>query len=171
MAATFGKGLAMTTIRICQTLFVFLIGAFAFAVAFNNLRDPQSNLRFVMHLMSMDTVFPDSRLKRRAITSPMVHRLAFALIILTELVTAVLCVAGAVRLATLLGADMDTFHAAKDVAFAGLGMGFALWFGGFMIIGGQWFASWQSKEWNGRESAFMFYTAIGFAFLALLHRA
>lgn len=161
----------MTTIRICQTLFVFLIGAFAFAVAFNNLRDPQSNLRFVMHLMSMDTVFPDSRLKRRAITSPIVHRLAFALIILTELITAVLCLAGAVRLATLLGADVETFQAAKAVAFAGLGLGFALWFGGFMVIGGQWFASWQSKEWNGRESAFMFYTAIGFTFLALLHRA
>ncbi len=161
----------MTTIRICQTLFVFLIGAFAFAVAFNNLRDPQSNLRFVMHLMSMDTVFPDSRLKRRAITSPIVHRLAFALIILTELITAVLCLAGSVRLATLLGADVETFHAAKGVAFAGLGLGFALWFGGFMVIGGQWFASWQSKEWNGRESAFMFYTAIGFTFLALLHRA
>ena len=40
-----------------------------------------------------------------------------------------------------------------------------------MVIGGQWFASWQSQEWNGRESAFMFYTAIGLAFLALLHPA
>jgi predicted small integral membrane protein len=40
-----------------------------------------------------------------------------------------------------------------------------------MVIGGQWFASWQSKQWSGRESAFMFYSAIGIAFLALLHQA
>jgi predicted small integral membrane protein len=160
----------MTTIRICQILFVFLIGTFAALVALNNVRDPQSNLRFVEHLMRMDTIFPDSRLHRRAIDSPGLHRLFFALIIVTEAVTAVLCMAGSVVLAMHLGAPAEDFHAAKAVAFAGLGLGFALWFGGFMIIGGQWFASWQSKQWSGRESAFMFYSAIGMAFLALLHQ-
>jgi predicted small integral membrane protein len=57
------------------------------------------------------------------------------------------------------------------VAFAGLALGFALWFGGFMVIGGQWFTSWQSRTWSDRESAFMFYAAIGIVFLALLHQA
>ncbi|MBL8383510.1 MAG: DUF2165 domain-containing protein [Burkholderiales bacterium] len=161
----------MLTIRLCQTLFVFLIGAFAAGVVLNNLRDPQSNLRFVTHLMRMDTVFPDTRLKRRAVTDPALHLLAFRLIVAVEAATALLCLAGAARLALALGADAAAFHAAKDVAFAGLGLGFLLWFGGFMIVGGQWFASWQSREWNGRESAFMFYAAIGFAFLALLHAA
>ena len=161
----------MYTIRLCQILFVFLIGAFAALVALNNLRDPQSNLRFVQHLMSMDTVFPDSRLKTRSIESPWLHRLFFGLIVATEGITAILCIAGAVALARTIGAPVADFHAAKSVAFAGLGLGFALWFGGFMVIGGQWFASWQSQEWNGRESAFMFYTAIGLAFLALLHPA
>lgn len=161
----------MITIRLCQTLFVFLIGAFAMSVVLNNLRDPQSNLRFVTHLMSMDTVFPDSRLRRRAITSPALHRLAFALIVVVEAAAAVLCLAGAVRMALAMFADAPVFHAAKDIAFAGLGVGFLLWFGGFMIIGGQWFASWQSRDWNGRESAFMFYAAIGMVFLALLHQA
>jgi predicted small integral membrane protein len=161
----------MNTIRLCQILFVFLIGAFAALVALNNLRDPQSNLRFVQHLMSMDTVFPDSRLKSRAITSPWLHRLFFGLIIATEGITAILCIVGAVALGRMFDAPVADFHAAKSVAFAGLGLGFALWFGGFMVIGGQWFASWQSQDWNGRESAFMFYTAIGVAFLALLHPA
>jgi predicted small integral membrane protein len=124
----------MNIIQLCQILFVALIGAFALIVTLNNVRDPQSNLRLAEHLLSMDTVFPDTRLKSRAVASPLAHRIAFGLIVAAQ---------GAV----------------------------ALWFGGFMVIGGQWFASWQSKQWNGRESAFMFYSAIGIAFLALLHQA
>ncbi len=161
----------MNTIRICQVLFVFLIGAFAGLVTLNNLRDPQSNLNFVRHLMSMDTIFPDSRLKARAIHSPWLQRLFFGAIVATEGATALLCCAGAFVLSLAVGATADEFHAAKALAFGGLGMGFALWFGGFMVIGGQWFASWQSKDWNGRESAFMFYAAIGLVFLILLHKA
>jgi len=158
-------------IQLCQILFVALIGAFALLVAYNNLRDPASNLRLVEHVLGMDSVFPDTRLKDRAIASPALHRIAFGLIVAAEFLTAALCLVGAAILLRVHGSGADTFHAAKGVAFAGLGLGFALWFGGFMVIGGQWFASWQSKQWSGRESAFMFYSAIGIAFLALLHQA
>jgi predicted small integral membrane protein len=161
----------MNTLRLCQILFVFLIGAFAGMVTLNNLRDPQSNLRFVAHLMSMDSIFPDSRLKSRAIDSPLLQRLFFGAIVTVEGLTALTCIAGALVLAATFGAPVAEFQAAKSLAFAGLGLGFALWFGGFMVIGGQWFASWQSKEWNGRESAFMFYSAIGLVFVILLHPA
>lgn len=161
----------MNIVQLCQILFVALIGAFALLVAYNNLRDPHSNLQLVRHVMSMDSVFPDSRLKGRAIASPLAHRIAFGLIVAAQGAVALLCLGGAAILARACGAGAAEFHAAKTVAFAGLGLGFALWFGGFMVIGGQWFASWQSKQWSGRESAFMFYSAIGIAFLALLHQA
>jgi predicted small integral membrane protein len=160
----------MNIVQLCQILFVALIGLFALLVAYNNLRDPQSNLRLVEHVLGMDSVFPDSLLKTRAITSPLAHRIAFGLIVAGEGTTALLCLAGAAILLRVHGAGADEFHAAKGVAFAGLGVGFALWFGGFMGIGGQWFASWQSKQWSGRESAFMFYSAIGIAFIVLLHQ-
>jgi predicted small integral membrane protein len=161
----------VNVVRVCQILFVALIGGFALLVTLNNLRDPRSNLRLVQHLMSMDTVFPDTRLKRRAVLSPLAHRVAFGLIVAVEGVAALLCLAGAARLALAFGAGAAEFHTAKALSFAGLGLGFVLWFGGFMVVGGQWFASWQSKEWSGRESAFMFYSAIGIAFLALLYPA
>ena len=161
----------MNIVHLCQILFVALIGAFALLATLNNLRDPQSNLRLVEHVLGMDSVFPDTRLKDRAITSPLAHRIAFWLIVIAEGVTAALCLVGAAILIRVHGAGAHEFHAAKDVAFAGLGLGFAVWFGGFMVIGGQWFASWQSKEWNRRESAFMFYSAIGIAFIVLLHQA
>jgi predicted small integral membrane protein len=158
----------MLTLRLCQILFVFLIGVFAALAARNNLRDPQSNLRFVQHLLAMDTIFPDSMLKSRAIHSPRLQRLTLSLIILVEGLSALLCISGAALLAWNLGALPADFQATKSLAFAGLGLSFALWFGGFMVIGGQWFASWQSKEWSGRESAFMFYSAIGITFVILL---
>lgn len=163
----------MNIVQLCQILFVALIGAFALLVAYNNLRDPHSNLQLVQHVMSMDSVFPHSRLKGRAIVSPLAHRIAFGLIVAAQGAVALLCLGGAAILARTYGAGAGAaeFQAAKTVAFAGLGLGFALWFGGFMVIGGQWFASWQSKQWSGRESAFMFYSAIGIAFLALLHQA
>ena len=39
-------------------------------------------------------------------------------------------------------------------------LGFVVWFFGFMVVGGEWFAMWQSKDWNGQEAAFRFYMAV-----------
>jgi predicted small integral membrane protein len=39
-------------------------------------------------------------------------------------------------------------------------IGFLVWFVGFMVIGGEWFAMWQSTTWNGQEAAFRFYAAV-----------
>lgn len=156
--------------RLAQCFLVLLIGAFAASVTWNNLVDPGSNLTFVQHLMSMDTTFEHSTLRSRAVTSPGMQRLFFYLIVLVEGVAAVLCVAGGIWLFQHLTTPVEVFHGAKWLAMLGLITGFALWFGGFMIIGGQWFASWQSKQWNGRESAFMFYSAIGIVMLLLLYR-
>jgi predicted small integral membrane protein len=53
-------------------------------------------------------------------------------------------------------APAGRFNAAKSAVVLGVGLGFLLWFTGFMVIGGEWFAMWQSKEWNGVPSAFRF---------------
>jgi predicted small integral membrane protein len=156
--------------RLAQCFLVLLIGTFAASVTWNNLVDPNSNLTFVQHLMSMDTTFEHSTLRSRAVTSPAMQRVFFYLIVLVEGVAALLCVAGSLWLFQHLTTPVEVFHAAKWLAMLGLITGFALWFGGFMIIGGQWFASWQSKQWNGRESAFMFYSAIGIVIVVLLYR-
>jgi len=160
----------MEVVRAAQALFVLWIGAFAALVALNNIVDYGTNLRFVQHVLGMDTTFEDSRLRRRAIRSPALHHLAYGAIIAAEALTAALCLWGALRLLFALDAGAEAFHEAKTPAFAGLALGFAVWFGGFMVVGGQWFASWQSKQWNGREAAFMFYAPIALAFLILLQR-
>ena len=48
--------------------------------------------------------------------------------------------------------------AAEGVAF--LALGFLIWFFGFMVVGGEWFAMWQSSQWNGQPAAFRFYAAL-----------
>ena len=153
-----------------QALLVAWIGLFAALVVLNNIVDYGTNFRFVQHVFSMDTTFADSKLRLRAIHSRTVHHAAYWLIIAAEALTAALCLWGAVRLLGALDAPAAAFFEAKAIAFAGLGLGFSVWFGGFMALGGQWFASWQSKEWNGREAAFMFYSAIALVFVILLQK-
>jgi predicted small integral membrane protein len=157
-------------IRLSQTLFVFYIGAFAASVTLNNITDYGSNRRFVQHVMSMDTVFADSKLKWRAVTTPWIQAALYVLIIVLEGLTALLCLGGTWHMAQALGESADAFHAAKTWAFAGLALGFTIWFAIFMIGAGQWWASWQSKDFNGQDAAFRFYTPIGLVFLVLLHR-
>ena len=74
-------------------------------VAFGNLTDYDTNLAFIQHVLSMDTIFVSSTIKYRAITDPALQRAAYALIIATEAATAVLCWIGAAALARRLFAD------------------------------------------------------------------
>ena len=66
----------------------------------------------------------------------------------------------AVDLAVNLRAPATRFNAAKTYVVLGVGFGFLLWFGGFMVIGGEWFAMWQSRTWNGQQPAFRFYATL-----------
>ena len=59
------------------------------------------------------------------------------------------------------------FNAGKDLAVAGLVLGLLLWFGGFLVVGGEWFQMWQSKTWNGQEAAFRFVACIGLVLIFL----
>jgi predicted small integral membrane protein len=49
-----------------------------------------------------------------------------------------------------LRAPAEVFNRSKVWAVAGLIVGFALWFFGFTIIAGEYFAMWQSKECAAR---------------------
>jgi predicted small integral membrane protein len=62
------------------------------------------------------------------------------------------------------------FARAKSPALAGVGMGFVLYAFGFVAIGGEWFAMWQSHEWNGQASAYIFLTMTGIVLLFLTQR-
>ena len=149
----------MTT-RLVKLVMVASFAVFALLVAFDNLLDYGSNYEFVRHVLSMDTTFPGNALKWRAITQPAAWAIAYWLIILTEAAVGFLLAFATLRLASTLRAEARLFNAAKKYAVLGAGLGFLLWFTGFMVVGGEWFAMWQSKTWNGQEAAFRFYVTL-----------
>lgn len=153
-------------IRLCKVLLVGTAALFATLVTFNNITDYNSNYLFVQHVLSMDTTFPDNKGMWRSLTTTWVHHAAYIGIILTEGVVAVICWAGAIKL--WLGRnDNEAFNCAKSVASVGLVIGILLWFGGFMVVGGEWFLMWQSSIWNGQQAASRFVNALGIILIFL----
>jgi len=150
----------MIVLRAAKAATVAAIALFATLVTFGNLTDYGTNFVFVQHVLSMDTIFPSSTVKYRAIASPVLHHAAYAMIIGAEGVTALLCWIGVAKLARGLRAGAPAFNRAKAFAVAGLTLGFLVWHAGFMSIGGEWFAMWQSQQWNGVASAFRFVMTI-----------
>ena len=150
----------MIAIRAAKAALVAAVALFASLVAFGNLTDYNTNFVFVQHVLSMDTIYPFSTIKYRAITDPALHHAAYAAIIAAEAATAVLCWIGAALLARRLRADAGAFNRAKTFAVVGLTLGFLVWQVGFMSIGGEWFGMWQSQQWNGVPSAFRFLMTI-----------
>ena len=146
--------------RCAKAVMLACLSAFAALVAFNNLSDYGSNFAFVQHVLAMDTVFASSTARWRALEQPLVWHIAYGLIIASELLTAILLGRGAWALWRARRASPDEFSRAKQSALWGVLVGFVLWFGGFMVVGGEWFLMWQSSQWNGQESAFRFYLTL-----------
>jgi predicted small integral membrane protein len=144
----------MLIVRMAKIAMCLSLAIFCLLVGFDNIADPKSNYAFVAHVMSMDTTFPGNNLMYRSITSPVAWLIAFALIIATEIVAGLLFVAGAWRMWLARLSSAAEFNVAKTYAIAGALLGFLLWFFVFMVIAGEWFAMWQSKEWNAQQSAF-----------------
>ena len=150
----------MIAIRVSKIALIAAIALFASLVAFGNLTDYNTNFVFVEHVLSMDTIYPFSTIRYRAITDPALQRAAYAVIIAAEAATAILCWLGAIVLVRNIRAEAGLFNRSKIFAILGLTLGFLLWQVGFMSIGGEWFGMWQSKEWNGVPSAFRFVIVI-----------
>ena len=51
-------------------------------------------------------------------------------------------------------AGAPQFQAAKTPAVAGLTLGFLLYEGGFVAVGGEWFGMWQARDFDAVQSAF-----------------
>ncbi|GBQ12044.1 hypothetical protein CFR78_14380 [Komagataeibacter rhaeticus] len=142
--------------RLSKTVMVAAFGCFGLIVMFNNITDYDSNYQFVRHVLSMDTTFPHNRLMWRAMTSPVVWQAGYDLIIACEGATGILFILAACAMLRALRSDPATFRHATRLVPWGTMMGFLVWFFGFTVVGGEWFAMWQSHSWNGQQPAFQF---------------
>jgi predicted small integral membrane protein len=129
-------------------------------ITIGNIHDPDANLKFVQHILSMDTVTRDSAMVSHGVMIPLIWRVGFWSIVLGEALTAALFAWGVVELLHARKYKARAFHQAKRFVYAGAGCAFLIWFVGFTAVGGEWFAMWQSQIWNGQQAAFRTFASI-----------
>lgn len=156
--------------RLAKIVMCLALAAFAGIVALDNLIDYGANFAFVQHVLSMDTTFSGSAVRGRAITSPALWRAFYALIIAGEGITALLYLVAAGALWRTRRMRAAQFAGAKRWVYAATTAGFLVWFFGFEVIGGEYFAMWQSPRWNGQEAAFRFYMTMLLALVVVNQR-
>jgi len=154
-------------LRLLQSLTVFLAGLYGLFVFAGNLMDYGSNYQFVEHVLSMDTTFDGNALMWRAITVPWIWTVAYLGIIVAEGVFAALGLIGGVVLFRRRNDDIVAYDRARVWGYSAYGVGLLIWFFGFIVIGSEWFAMWQSSTWNGKDTA-MPLAILFAAFAALL---
>jgi predicted small integral membrane protein len=150
----------MLIVRLAKVAMTAALAAFAFIVTYDNIVDYGTNYEFVKHVLSMDTTFPGNKLMGRAITDPRLWTLGYAAIIAAEGVVFLLLAMATVAMLLAVRAPAVQFQRAKTWMVAGAAFGFMVWFFGFMVVAGEYFAMWQSKAWNGQEPAFRFYMTL-----------
>ena len=158
------------TRRLCKIALLASYALLLALIASGNITDPGSNRPFVQHVLAMDTTFRSPGVMWRAVDRPALQKLAYLAIIATETAAAALLSWGVVRLSRCVREPAAVFEKAKDVAVVGLTLSLVLWVGGFLAVGGEWFAMWQSQTWNGVASAGRFLLAGGIVLLVLLQR-
>ena len=139
--------------RFAKAILVAAIGLMAALIVIGNTTDYYTNYLFVEHVMKMDSIFPGSHIQYRSINSPALFHAGYIFIIIMELLMAVCCLKGSWLLFKNVRSDSAIFYASKNWAVAGILIGIIIWFLGFEVVGGEWFAMWQSPAWNGLASA------------------
>lgn len=153
------------TIRLVQLFVVAALALFATFVFVGNLMDYDSNYQFVKHVLAMDTTFEGNKLLWRAITGEGWVTFAYWGIIAVEGAVALLgWVAAGTMLARFRGTSAE-FTRAKLCGYYAFLLALLLWFVGFIVIGSEWFAMWQSDTWNGKQTAMDIVEVVGIFFI------
>ncbi|WP_405820422.1 DUF2165 domain-containing protein [Streptomyces sp. NBC_01390] len=150
-----------TALTLAATVLTATVALYIALVALGNITDFDSNQQFVRHVLAMDTTFKDDDLMWRAITSKGLADAAYVAIIAWETLAAFVLVAG-----TWLWVRRDV-ERARSVSTYGLLMLMLLFGAGFIAIGGEWFAMWQSDDWNGLDAATRVFLLSGVVLLVL----
>jgi predicted small integral membrane protein len=136
-------------------------------VGLNNIVDYGDNWAFVQHVMGMDSIFPGTTQRWRAIHWAPVQQLVYLAIITAEVVSAGLLTLGAAALFRQARSARG-FDRSLDLSVAGLTLAMLLYGAGFIAVGGEWFLMWQSKSWSGSDSAARFFILNAAVLIVLL---
>lgn len=141
-------------IRITQIACIGAVTLFMGLVAFGNVTDYWTNFAYVARVLDMDEVPGAASIHWRAFTSPSLHHAAYVAIIVTEIAITTLMGLGMLAMIRARKAGARAFRRAKSSAILGLALGFLLFEGGFIGVGGEWFGMWLSPGADALPSAF-----------------
>lgn len=142
----------LPALPVAAALLTATVALYIALVAFGNITDFDTNRQFVRHVFAMDTTFKDPDLMWRAITSSTIQDIAYVVIIIWETLAALVLIAATAAWTSGLR-RRSGFGRARRLSSVGLLMMLLLFGAGFIAVGGEWFAMWQSKSWNGLEAA------------------
>ncbi|WP_031083517.1 MULTISPECIES: DUF2165 domain-containing protein [unclassified Streptomyces] len=135
------------TVLLASTVLTAVLALYIALVALGNITDFDNNQQYVHHVLAMDTTFKDDDLMWRAITSKGLQDTAYVAIIVWETAAALVLI-----WATWLWIRGQQAPARRFTTYGTL-MLMLLFGAGFLAIGGEWFAMWQSEDWNGLDAA------------------
>ncbi|GAA0456328.1 DUF2165 domain-containing protein [Streptomyces stramineus] len=163
--------LRLGVLPVAATALTATLALYTTLVAFGNITDFDTNREFVRHVLAMDTTFQDEDLMWRAVTSRTLQDAAYVAVIVWETLAALALLAGTalwIRGLVARGVRRAGYGSARRATTLGLVMLMLLFGMGFIAIGGEWFAMWQSSEWNGLSAAARNFMMAGFV-LVLIH--
>lgn len=160
-------GTALGAPAVVATVLTGIVALYIALVAFGNITDFDTNQQFVRHVLAMDTTFKDDDLMWRAVESRALQDAAYVAIIVWESLAALVLIAATVRWALAARRGDGSEDRARRLSTVGLLMLMLLFGGGFIGVGGEWFAMWQSKSWNGLDAAIRVFTLCGIVLLFL----
>jgi predicted small integral membrane protein len=154
------------TLSVANTVFAAIGALYMSLVALGNVTAYEVNWPYIQHVLAMDTTFRAPHLMWRAIESEAVQTIAYVGIIAWETLCAAVLIWATGH--WLAAHRRNSFDVARRWSTLGFLMMILLFGGGFIVIGGEWFAMWQSSRWNGLQAALQNFTIAAFGLL-LVH--
>ncbi|MDF7665490.1 DUF2165 domain-containing protein [Bifidobacterium sp. ESL0745] len=103
--------------------------------------------------MSMDTLPPTNTVLWRALPYPALWIVSYLFLICCEFAITITGFIGTYKLIRAVNKSDAEFSKAKTCGYIMFILSILIWYGGFEIIGSEWFDMWQSKTWNGQPIA------------------
>ena len=140
-------------VRVAVSTLTLMTAAYYLLVAFDNITNPASNWAFVQGVLSGDGTPAGDGFQWREIHATWFQIIAYIALITFETLTGLIMTMGGIS--GLRARRRPTAWAsAQRWTVVGCTSGLAVFFLGFIIIGGNWFIMYLNSKWNGLDPAF-----------------
>ncbi|MFT5677467.1 MAG: putative small integral membrane protein [Paraglaciecola sp.] len=145
-----------------KSIMMLTVALWGFVGVIHNVVDWNGTLGAVGAVTSMTSIVGATD-SWQATSNPLVIWTGALFIMLSKLVTGVLCTIGAIGMWRAKNSDNTAYCAAKKIALSGCAVAIVMLFGGFIVIAESWFELWRSESMIGPvlQSAFRYGGMIG----------